>query len=647
MTRRIPAGCRAWMTGVAAAGVVLALLAAVPAGGSAPETLGERVRVTAEGGQYPAWSPDGRWILYFRPESRQDLWVVSADGRERRPVLRTPGRIGRMPRWSPESTRIAVDYRREVGGTWEVRVVPLRGGTPEVLASPGRSPRWSPDGRLIAFLRRNPGERRTELWVAPLSGGEPRRVVSAVDNRDFLWAPDGLAVLYVKGSSLRLREVETGEDRHLVEASNFMGFDRMANFDLARNGDRLAYIHGGSLWTLDRSTGRRDEILRVGRPRGLRFSPDGSRIAFIETKPRNRLIVVPAEGGDPKVLATLDGLPSRIRFEWAPDGERLVHTGTTERRLDLHLVPTGGGEARWISANVGVGQNLRQFSPTGAKVVYTMGKPGAPNQIAVQDLGTGERRLPRLDEDLIKLYPQWSPDGRWIAYFAGPAPYSEGFELWVVPAGGGEAQLLTDGMEAASGDGYGWSPDSRRVVFAAGVDNEIWTVGVADGDRRRLTETGEWASSWKGLPSWSSDGRSVAYFTGAGCLHTVEVTAGSAESREAACGVYYYYDWSPTGDSLVYGGERGLSIVGTGGGTRTSLTGVEGEAPVWSPDGEHIFYIGRRKNIWRVPVAGGEPTQLTSQGRVFMYSVSEDGRRIAYTAVVSDPNLWIVEVGEQ
>ena len=57
--------------------------------------------------------------------------------------------------------------------------------------------------------------------------------------------------------------------------------------------------------------------------------------------------------------------------------------------------------------------------------------------------------------------PDWSPDGRWIAFTA----QIRGFTLFIVPAAGGEA------IELVAGEDPSWAPNSRALLFCKGRDH--------------------------------------------------------------------------------------------------------------------------------------------------------------------------------
>ena len=122
-----------------------------------------------------AWSPDGKRFAFAHVDSspgngtdaNAGLWVVDADGRNRRRVVRYA--VGSNPAWSPDGRRIA--FRR---GISDLYVVNADGSGPRRLTRHAenvpRSFAWSPDGRTIAFLHNR------EVYIVKADGSGERRL---------------------------------------------------------------------------------------------------------------------------------------------------------------------------------------------------------------------------------------------------------------------------------------------------------------------------------------------------------------------------------------------------------------------------------------------------------------------------------------
>jgi Tol biopolymer transport system component len=73
----------------------------------------------------------------------------------------------------------------------------------------------------------------------------------------------------------------------------------------------------------------------------------------------------------------------------------------------------------------------------------------------------------------VDQFPTWSPDGKWIAFHSNRAG---DFDVWAMPASGGEAVQVTSGPKSDMRPA--WSPDGKRIAFTSdrGGSQDIWVL---------------------------------------------------------------------------------------------------------------------------------------------------------------------------
>ncbi len=313
-----------------------------------PADGGEARQLTQiEGGvQRPAWSPDGRNILFVSPVFKGEKATEDSDVKIiRRMIYKSdgkgflvgqfshlfvvPARGGRAKQladgeyhveeatWSPGGKTIAfianMDEDADMSFFKNIYTVPAKGGDPELLwKGIGRigALEWSPDGRYIAFTGReieDPGlvwHRNTELWVLPVEGGGPKCLTAGFDRtvsrvQKLKWSPDSryvYATFPTYGTS-HIHRVSLDGDVEAVTEGNM----NVGAFSLDDSGTIFAFnasdaMTPSELWVKDEKGAKRRTNMNRGLLRKLRLSEpeefwftasDGVRVQGWIVKPYN------------------------------------------------------------------------------------------------------------------------------------------------------------------------------------------------------------------------------------------------------------------------------------------------------------------------------------------------------------------------
>lgn len=233
-------------------------------------------------------------------------------------------------------------------------------------------------------------------------------------------------------------------------------------------------------------------------------------------------------------------------------------------------------------------------SPDGKQMVYRVNRYADPNSQPPSDLyvarldGTGARRI--TNSGRHDTQPQWSPDGKWIAFASIPAETSGNFEIRIVSPNGNVTKTLLS-QQATTVDPV-WSPDARSIAYASrnGVTGMIGVVDVATKSTRWLPFTAN-AST----PAWTTSG--LYYLTSDGSLRESAIDGSKTRTVLAKS------DGTPIvsgdGHHLAYlatdRGSEQLFVAGGDGSNPRDLSQLDGlnvESAAWAPGG-HIIFTAR------------------------------------------------------
>ena len=204
-----------------------------------------------------------------------------------------------------------------------------------------------------------------------------------------------------------------------------------------------------------------------------------------------------------------------------------------------------------------------------------------------------------------------------------------------------------------------WSPDGRSLAFIGpamppGEDHfrDLFVTDAQGGNSRDLTSGGG-----RGTPdlfAWSPDGSEVGgNWAGLGTSVFIANADGTGLRLLAATsyGSYVFGEsWSPAGSRILLSraasdsAATAVSVIDAGGtGERTLV--ADADLPRWSPDGRQFAYISLKANGLAVAQADGSSTHLLLQGANFISAPawSPDGRQLAYIELAGEGSLGVVQ----
>lgn len=453
-----------------------------------------------------AISPDGERIVYSATQgSSAQLYLRSVDRLDAEAIPGTE--LGYSPFFSPDGQWIGFLTPGALNR------VPINGGAAESLApgvSSSETAIWTDQGVILT------GQLFGPLGKIPDTGGNPQPLFQLgkgeVGNSDPVLLPGGKAVVFAStvgsgtgGAKISVRSLTTGERHDLipglaihlryvppgylvyVQAGNLMAapFDLnklslagppvavvegvlaevaadAAQYDVSATGT-LVYIPGLAhaplklVW-VDRK-GAEQPVNAPPHTYVLpRIAPDGRRVAvgIEETDPQIWIYDV---ARDALTRLTFQGKPN-VDPVWTRDGQRIVYKGPGNR-LFWQSADGSGGVEEITQSKLGSNNVPGSWSPDGQHMVFTYDVQGG-RQLWIYS--PQDRKVARLEPNppQYETAPQFSPDGRWIAYASTESGRSEIY-VRPFPGPGGKWQVSTEG-----GSEPLWNPKRHELFYRSG-----------------------------------------------------------------------------------------------------------------------------------------------------------------------------------
>lgn len=231
------------------------------------------------------------------------------------------------------------------------------------------------------------------------------------------------------------------------------------------------------------------------------IEPPGPRYGVMSASLGPDLVMIDPRTWDPRPLATLGLQPESPAL--APGGQTVVFAASPGEGgpTQLWSLRSGGASVGSpVQLTTGAGNATHpSFSPDGASIAYVREQEGSTDVWVMRADGSGQHALTG-DPASQDWHPAWSPDGRRIAFERADGAR---VTLMSMAADGTDVQTVTD--IHGSPDGLSWSPDGAELAFSDGDD--IWTVPATGGlPQRRSSGAGQDL-----LPAFAPDGSSIAF----------------------------------------------------------------------------------------------------------------------------------------
>jgi dipeptidyl aminopeptidase/acylaminoacyl peptidase len=374
----------------------------------------------------PQLSPDGKQVAYLRrsmdimtDRALSNIWVVSADGSNHRPLL--SGTQGySSPRWSPEGDRLA--YVTEAGERGaELHVRWMDTGQTALVSNLKQGPgsiSWSPDGRQIAFTM--PVESDAAKLADPPpkpEGAEWAPPVKVIDDLPF--RVDGAGYLTPGYTHIFVIPAEGGTPRQLTSGD----YDHGGTLSWSPDGGRIVFSANrvdnpleqpseSELWAVEVASGEMEKLTeRIGPDQSPKWSPDGKFIAYrgyddkkLGYHNSSVYLMTVADGRSRNVSGDFDrsiddvkwaGNSKQLYIQYDDRGRSVIASVTLDGRIHALTDDTGG-------VDIGRPYTSGGFSiADDGSIAYSAGRADRPADVGYVSRSGKAQRLTQLNEDLF------------------------------------------------------------------------------------------------------------------------------------------------------------------------------------------------------------------------------------------------------